>query len=134
MDINCMENKFESLILVNNKSKLAAVCKLYNRLSMAQKKPLILATCDNINFDKEYFVKRLKGYQEIFKIDYHYIRTETYNLFYSLANKEMHNCTDLRGLTTYGGVSLWELSAVRIFSELTILLYDINIADAILNY
>lgn len=129
-----MNNKYDNLIILMNKSQVKEAYKIYDILSGKGKRPLILATCDNVNFDKRYSVAKPQDYQEIFKIDHRYIRTETYNLFYSLANQEVHNCINLRRLTTYKGVSLWELNARYIFSELASLLYDINIADAIFNY
>ncbi|UCB56937.1 MAG: hypothetical protein JSV30_07015 [Candidatus Omnitrophota bacterium] len=133
-ELKLMDNKFGSLILVKDRSQLNEAFKLHEELSQVGKNPLILTAYGKEIIDKKYSVRDLDYYQKVSKLTYSYIEQERYNLFYSLADQKLNEHMSLNSLITYEGVSLWQLSAQYIFSELGIILYNINIMEAILDF
>lgn len=129
-----MNDNFGILILVSDKTQFTAAYKLYNKLCFFGKRPLIFSLCDNAIMEREYTIRTLKYYQSIVKLDSHYIKQETYNLFYSLAEREIDNHLTLRTLTMYKGVALWDLSAVSVFPKIASIVYYINIMEAIFDF
>jgi len=129
-----MKNKFETIILVTDSDQANYACQLYDQAIKDRNSTLILAS-EEVALDKrKYRLKSLKHYQELLKIDYSQVRQEAYELFYSLAEREVYPGACLRKLTAYKGVSLWDLSANFVFLHLIPLLYYLKIAEAVLNF
>lgn len=119
--------------MVSENSQLARAYKLYTILSRSGKQPFLL-TGYGVNLpEAKYAFSSMQNYQKIFKTNFNVIQKETYDLFYSLAETEVCPSTTLRKLTDYQGVSLWDICAQYIFSELIPFLYYINITENILD-
>lgn len=130
-----MEREFDSLILVAHQSQVRWAYKLSAELSSAGRPSLILAE-NGVMPDKDNscLFRNLCYYQNLFKIDYSLIKQQTYDLFHSLSDKEIMPGLTFRGLVTYKGISLWELSAQYVFSMLMPGVYYLNIMQYILDF
>jgi UDP-N-acetylglucosamine 2-epimerase len=128
-----MDKKFKSIIFVDEKKGLAKAYGLYDKLSFANKQPLILSTFDNEGIDAKYNSRCLDYYQHILKIDYPYIKQEVNDFFTKLSGLVLDGKQSLQDLTIYKGVSLWEASARYIFFELMPLIFNINLIESLLD-
>lgn len=122
-----MGTRSKNIILVTAKSQLRIAYKIYDRLSCPGRECLILAADELEVKDKRYSARNFKYYQEILKINFSQIRQEAYDIFYALANQELSCGLSLRELTTYKGVSMWDLCPQFVFDKLIPSLYYINI-------
>ncbi len=129
-----MREKIENLILVSHKSGLERAYELYDSISFPTGRALIL-TDYAVEADKgRRLARNLSYYQELFDIKFRDMKQSTYNLLYSLSESKVCGGPTLRELTKYKGVSLWDLSAQYLYSELMPLLYYTQIIDKILEY
>jgi len=129
-----MNGKYESIILVVNRAELSRALDLYNKLISIGKKALILTKDNIIVSDKKVSVRSFLSYRDSFKFAYSNLTQEVDDLFSSLAKQEVSKNLSLRELTKYKGVSLWDLSAQDILPELLLILHDLNILEAVLNF
>lgn len=129
-----MNEKYDSLILVVNKSQVTDACKIYDMLSLTGKHPLILKDYGVEIENSKHACRSIYFYQDISQINFSKIRDDVYNLFHSIAEKKVEAGMTLRQLTNYKGVSFWDLSAQYIFSDLMPILYYINLARSILDF
>lgn len=129
-----MNEKYDSLILVISKSQVTDACKIYDTLCAVGKHPLVLKGYGVEIENRKYACRSIYFYQDISQISYSNILEDTYNLFHSIAEKEVEAGMTLRQLTNYKGVSFWDLSAQYIFPYFESILYDINLAQAILDF
>jgi len=84
-----VNDKYESVILVVNKAELRIALDLYDKLAYIGKKVLILTKDDTIAFDKKLSVRSFQFYRLLFQPTYPNLRQEAYDLFFSLAEKEV---------------------------------------------
>lgn len=129
-----MCGRYKSIILVNRSSELPKAFSLYDELLRQDGEPLIL-TRGNIDFfDKKYSARNFTYYQKFSHANYYEITRQAYGLFETLAEKMVHNDSTLRKLTIYNGVSLWDLSVKYLFLKLLPVLYNLNMAETILDF
>lgn len=128
-----MKPGFESIIFVANNLQLKQACRMHNGLAESGEKVLIISE-DEIEVKKEgrNHIRSLSYYQRIFRLDYLEMHKKAYGFFYTLANQRVCEDLTLRELSNYQGVSLWELSAEYVISELISISYQIGICKAIL--
>lgn len=128
-----MEGLTKNLILVSAKSGLAPAFKIYDRLTLLGTKSLILTGFGIEVSGQKYASKSMQFYQKAFRLNFNDIRQDSYSLFSSLAESEVYKGETLRKLTSYKDISLWDLCALYLSSEVIPLLYYINIGDKILD-
>lgn len=129
-----MGDKNKVLILVTDKSQAPRACTLYDKLCAGGKSPLILGNLGVGIESKNYPFRSIYFYQDIFKINCSQVSKDADSLFRALADKEVKGGVTLRQLTSYKGVPFWDLNARYINAELGFIIYDINMAQAILDY
>ena len=125
-----MMHKFDCLVFIDGLHQFKIAHQQCEKLARCGKHPLIISQNIVKGIDND-FLRSFSYYQDLAGIHYQLIRQETYDLFHGLAESEVSNGINLRELTKYEGVSLWDLSAKYIFNKIFYFIFNFHIVEQI---
>ncbi len=128
--------KYDNLIIVSRSFQLPLALKVCNQLSSEGGNPLIItifpAESIGASVRNKYAFRDFRFYHRLMQQKYDDFRQQAIDLIHNLAGIEFEGSANLRDMTSFKGVPLWDLCSDHLQSALIPLIYRQYLANLIL--